>query len=175
MDKTWTLFLDRDGVINKRLIDDYVKSVDEFKFLYGAKKAIAAFSQIFGRIIVVTNQQGIGKGLMSVNDLEQIHQKMKNAIEKSGGRIDKIYHCPQLKTVKNNCRKPNNTMGLMAKKDFPEIDFKKSLMIGDSISDLKFAQNLGMQSIFIKTKKEESEQKITKFEATSLYSLASYF
>ena len=91
IDKSWTLFLDRDGVINKKLENDYVKSWDEFEFLPGVLKSIQHFSQIFGKIVVVTNQQGIGKGLYTHEDLQNIHHKMIMEITNAGGRIDKVY------------------------------------------------------------------------------------
>ena len=65
IDRGWTLFLDRDGVINRRIVDDYVKSWDQFKFLPGVPDAIKRLAGVFGRIIVVSNQQGIGIGLMT--------------------------------------------------------------------------------------------------------------
>ena len=73
IDKQWTLFLDRDGVINRKLDNDYVKKIEEFSFLEGSQEAIATFNLLFGRIVVVTNQQGIGKGLMSKQDLKKVH------------------------------------------------------------------------------------------------------
>ena len=80
IDKSWTLFLDRDGVINDRLINDYVKHLHELKIIEGVPKAIARFSNSFGRIVVVTNQQGIGKGSMTAEDLKIIHGFMADVI-----------------------------------------------------------------------------------------------
>ena len=154
-DSTWTLFLDRDGVINRRLPGAYVNCVEDFEFLEGVLEAIAAFSKVFGRIIVVTNQQGIGKGLMTVEQLDVVHQEMLTSIEKAGGHIDAIYFCPDLRSQKDNSRKPNPSMALEAQKDFPEIDFKKSVMIGDSVSDILFGNRLEMKTIFIETNEEE--------------------
>lgn len=148
-DKSWTLFLDRDGVINRRLVDDYVKSVDEFELLPELPEMIAVCSHVFGRIVVVSNQQGIGKGLMNVETLEEIHRFMKEKIKQAGGRIDAVYYCPYLKQQKSILRKPNIGMGLLAKKDFPEIRFKKSLMVGDSMSDMEFGKKLKMTTVFI--------------------------
>lgn len=147
--QTWSLFLDRDGVINKRFIDRYVLSADEFEFIEGAVESIAGFSKVFGKILVVTNQQGIGKGLMTNQDLEQIHDKMLNAIEQAGGRIDKIYHCPDLKEKHSFYRKPEIGMALNARKDFPDINFKKSVMVGDTISDMIFGKRMKMLTFFI--------------------------
>ena len=145
----WTLFLDRDGVINTRLIDDYVKTWDDFKFVEDVPEAIHTFSQIFNKIVVVTNQQGIGKGLMKEETLLDIHSRMKAEIEANQGRIDSIYFCPGLRQDKPFCRKPNVGMALQAKKDHPEIDFKRSVMAGDSLGDLRFGKRLKMKTILI--------------------------
>lgn len=147
--QNWTLFLDRDGVINKRKIGDYIKLIDEFEFLPDVKEALSILSKYFNKIIIVTNQQGIGKGIMTENDLRDIHKYMLEEILKSSGRIDAIYYCPDLSNSNSNCRKPNPGMALKAKEDFPMIDFSHSMMVGDSKVDMDFAQNLGMKKIFI--------------------------
>jgi histidinol-phosphate phosphatase family protein len=149
IDKSWTLFLDRDGVINVRFPGDYVKCVAEFEFLPGAKEAIAEFSSLFGRIIVVTNQQGISRGIYSHEDLDTIHAHMKSEIAKAGGKIEAIYYAHQLAAENSPMRKPGTGMALQAKKDFPEIDFSKSIMIGDSVSDMEFGKSAGMKTIFM--------------------------
>lgn len=151
IDPSWTLFLDRDGVINERLPEDYVKTVSEFKFLPGVVESIAAFSKIVGKIIVVTNQQGISKGLMTKTDLEAIHQFFKNEIHQHGGRIDAIYVAPQLASENSIMRKPAIGMALQAQQDFPEIDFEKSIMVGDTLSDMEFGKRAGMKTIWIGT------------------------
>ena len=145
VDSSWTLFLDRDGVINKRIIDGYVERVSDFHFLDSVPKAIALCKTVFGRIIVVTNQQGVGKGIMTEEQLAVIHTYLKEQIPE----IDRIYHSPYLASENNNMRKPNIGMALAAKKDFPEIDFQKSIMVGDSSSDMEFGKNAGMKTIFI--------------------------
>ena len=146
-----TLFLDRDGVINKRLVGDYIKNWDEFKFEEGVLEAIKIFIKHFDTILVVSNQQGISKGLMSEDDLNSIHNKMKQEIVKAGGRIDEIYYCKALSKENNFCRKPSVGMGLKARKQFKNIRFKESVMVGDSISDMKFGKRLKMQTVFIST------------------------
>ena len=147
IDKSWTLFLDRDGVINVRLIDDYVKKVEEFEFLPGVLEAFKIFAEKFGRIIIVTNQQGVGKGLMTMHDVDEAHAYMLKEIEGQKGRVDKIYVCPQLKSDPDNYRKPSPRMAFMAQHDFPEIDFEKSVMVGDSNSDIEFGKNAGMYTV----------------------------
>lgn len=149
IDSSWTLFLDRDGVINVRLIDDYVKNINEFEFLPGVLDAIRIFAERFCKIIIVTNQQGVGKGLMTLDAVALIHDFMTKQIENQKGRVDAIFVCPQLKTEPDNFRKPSPKMAYMAQADFPEIDFKKSIMIGDSNSDIEFGHNAGMYTILI--------------------------
>lgn len=149
IDKSWTLFLDRDGVINRRIVDGYVHKWEEFEFLPGVLDSIKIFAGIFGRIIVVSNQQGIGKGLMTENELTDVHSRMVAEIEKTGGRIDGIYHCPFLEKDHSFLRKPSVGMALKARKDFPEIHFRKSVMAGDSLSDMLFGKRLKMYTVFL--------------------------
>ncbi len=170
-----TLFLDRDGVINKKLENDYVKNWNQFVFCDGSLTAIKKLSEVFSKIILVTNQRGVGKKIMTLEQLEEIHQKMSNEIFKAGGRIDKIYYC-----VDNfdsaDCRKPNTGMGLIAKRDFPEINFDKSIMVGDSISDMIFAKRLGMKSVYISSTNnydlELKENAIFDLKFNSLFDFA---
>ena len=149
IDKSWTLFLDRDGVINKKLLDDYVKHWAQFEFIENVLLALKVFNTKFGPIIVVTNQQGIGKGYYTTEDLELIHKNMLYELRYAGGRIDGIYFSPYLDSLNHPTRKPATGMALQAKKDFPEIEFAKSIIIGDSLSDMEFGRALGMTTIFV--------------------------
>lgn len=158
IDPSWTLFLDRDGVINERLPGAYVQNPVEFVFCADARRAIARLAPIFSRILIVTNQQGIGKGLMSEGELAGVHQYMLRKIQFSGGRIDGIYFCPGLTSDNPICRKPNPGMAYEAKADFPAIDFTKSIIVGDSISDMEFGQGLGMKTVLVEGKEEERER-----------------
>lgn len=150
IDKSWTLFLDRDGVLNHEKKLDYILHRGEFVFYDGVKDAMKIFNEIFGNIIVVTNQRGIGKQVMTDADLHDIHELMVEEVILSGGRIDSIYYCSSLD---NDCyqRKPNPGMAFMAKKDFPEIEFTKSIIIGNNLSDMEFGRNAGMCTIFVAT------------------------
>ncbi len=148
IDKTWTLFLDRDGVINERIHGDYVKTVSGFHFIPGVKESIAKLSQLFGKIVVVTNQQGIGKGLYSHEELAAIHNHLKQEVESAGGRIDAIFYAPNLASENSSLRKPGIGMALNAQKIFPQIDFSRSVMVGDTESDMQFARNAGMKAVF---------------------------
>lgn len=177
IDKSWTLFLDRDGVINKKLPDDYIKTWEEFEFLPGVPEAIRVFSEIFGKILIVTNQQGIGKGLMTELDLEIIHDKMIKELRYEGGLINKVYHSPYLAKEKSVFRKPKPGMARKAKIDFPDIDFQKSIMVGDSKSDIEFGKNLEMYTVFIAADGliPADLEEITDFVFNSLVELSKSF
>ena len=146
----WTLFLDRDGVINYEKQDDYIRNWQEFKFYEETKDAMRIFAEKFGTIIVVSNQRGIGKGLMTEDDLAIIHQNMQLEIEDAGGRIDGIYYCTAVDS-KAIYRKPNPGMAFSAKKDFPGIDLDRSIIAGNKPSDMLFGKNAGMYSVYIAT------------------------
>ena len=141
-----TLFLDRDGVINHKT-DGYIQFFSEFRFIEDVPESIAKLSDYFERIIIVTNQQGIGKKIMTENQLFSLHDKMISEINTLGGKIEKIYYCLHLESSNCNCRKPKSGMLLKAKEDFPEIDFKKSILIGDSDTDIIAAENVNIKSI----------------------------
>ena len=132
-----TLFLDRDGVINVKIENEYIVKSSDFEFLPGALLAIKKLSSIFNRIIIITNQQGIGKKLMTEQDLLCLHEKMLVEIEQVGGKIDRIYYCPHLASSNCECRKPKSGMIIQAIEDFPSIDSEFSYLIGDSDSDIE--------------------------------------
>jgi D-glycero-alpha-D-manno-heptose 1-phosphate guanylyltransferase len=147
IDKTWTLFLDRDGVLNEDKVGSYVFNPGEYIFYEGVPGVFRLFNQKFGRVIIATNQRGVGRNLMSLADLKDVHQKMLSAIENENGKIDAVFFATSI----NNddlIRKPNP---LKAKEQFPEIDFARSIMIGNNISDMEFGRNCGMHTIFLKT------------------------
>lgn len=150
IDTTWTLFIDRDGVINHEKSDGYILNRQEFRFYEGVPEAMSVLAQRFGTILLVTNQRGIGRGLMTVADLNDIHAYMQSEIVLMGGRLDKIYFCSDTDSASEN-RKPNPGMAWQAKADFPQIDFTKSIMIGNKLSDMQFGRNAGMQTVFLAT------------------------
>lgn len=152
-----TLFLDRDGVLNIRPAGDYVRAPEAFIPSEGTTEAMRRLAGLFGRIIVVTNQAGIGKGLMTETDLASIHRKMQTIIFSEGGRIDRIYHCPHTKEANCRCRKPATGMAWLALADFPDIDFEDAWIVGDSVSDMQFGQSLGMRTVLIHGKTEEAD------------------
>jgi D-glycero-D-manno-heptose 1,7-bisphosphate phosphatase len=152
INKSWTLFLDRDGVINIEKHLDYIHTWDEFKFYDGAKVAIKIFTEKFNRVIVVTNQKGVAKGVTKEDNLRLIHTNMIAEVEKVGGKIDAVYYCPDMESPN---RKPNPGMGLQAIKDFADIDVSKAIMVGNTLSDMGFGRNLGVKNIFLTTTRPE--------------------
>jgi len=152
IDKTWTLFLDRDGVLNIEKNGDYIRNADEFVLYNNTLESIAKLNTLFGKIIIVTNQRGVGKGLMTSNDVIQIHAHLDNLLAPVGGQIHAYYFAPDLDPNAPH-RKPNTGMGLQAKLDFPDIDFSKSIMIGNNLSDMEFGKRLGMYTMYVETTK----------------------
>ena len=156
VDTGWTLFLDRDGVINERVFGGYILTFEDFYFKKGVRENAQKLFSKFERIIVVTNQQCVGKGLISSDELTLLHQEMVKEFQKVGARIDKVYSAIELKDEKPHMRKPHSKMAELAKLDFPEIDFNKSIMVGDTDTDILFGKKLGMKTVLIR-----SEEKIT--------------
>ncbi|MEL6867333.1 MAG: HAD family hydrolase [Bacteroidota bacterium] len=170
-----TLFLDRDGVVNLRLPNTYISAWSDFQFLPGSLEALALLNPLFPRILIVTNQQGIGKGLMTETQLQTLHHHMLEAIHQAGGRIDRIYHAPYLAQDQSPYRKPNPGMALQAQADFPEINFSSAIIVGDSVSDMQFGQRLGMQTAWVMTKTEEKhwqDQLQVDYRLSSLWEFA---
>lgn len=138
-----TLFLDRDGVINRYLPNDYVTSLNKFVILPGIPEVMAAWARRFRHIILVTNQRGIARGRFTRETLDEIHRHMLAVIEAAGGRIDAIYVSTAI-PEDDPSRKPQPGMFLEACSDFPEIRAERSVMVGDADSDEAFARNCGM-------------------------------
>jgi D-glycero-D-manno-heptose 1,7-bisphosphate phosphatase/D-glycero-alpha-D-manno-heptose 1-phosphate guanylyltransferase len=163
----WTLFLDRDGVINKRLFDSYVLDWSAFEFTPGLLKVAAKIGKAFDKIIVVTNQQCVAKGLLKQEELDSIHHQMLEALQEAGMEIDLVLAATEFKNGTAQRRKPNIQMGLEAKELFPSIDFSRSIMIGDTNTDILFGKRLGMFTILV-----ESEERVKEVPDLRLPHLA---
>lgn len=177
MKKYSTLFLDRDGVINTELPADYVKTWEEFQFEEGVFEALQILQAHFDRLIIVTNQRGVGAGIMTQQDLDIIHRKMLEAFSDQGITIHGIYAATDEDRASLK-RKPHPYLGYEAKNDFPEIDFQNSYMVGNSGSDMEFGKTLGMYNVFIDDKKKFStaeEVPNANAEADSLLEFAMKF
>ena len=149
------VFLDRDGVINRYPGDKlYVTSLRKFKFLPGAKKAIALLTRAGFKIFVASNQAGVGKGTYSRRTLEAITRYMLNEIEAAGGMIEKVYYCIHRKDACCGCRKPKPGMLKKAAGEF-KVKLKGAYFIGDTIRDVFTAHNAGCKSILVFSGKEK--------------------
>jgi histidinol-phosphate phosphatase family protein len=148
--RQYTLFIDRDGVINQPIIDDYAKVASEFIFCEGAIDALSRLKTIFKRLVLVTNQQGVGKQVMTSQDLENVHLKMYDSLRfKNYSYFDLVLYAPYLNEDKHTWRKPSTGMLLKAKEYYPDIDFSKSIMVGDSPIDMALADQLNMMKVRI--------------------------
>lgn len=152
-DKSWTLFLDRDGVINVEYPQTDSRRVvawSDFVLARGVLPALQKLSQIFGRIVVVTTQRAVGRGLMSLETLEWMHRRLVAIVQAAGGRIDRIYASTDA-DHHSYYHKPNPGLAHLAQKDFPEIRFEKSVMVGNTLPDMQFGRGLGMYTVWVKT------------------------
>jgi D-glycero-D-manno-heptose 1,7-bisphosphate phosphatase len=141
------VFLDRDGVINRKAPEGrYVTSWDEFAFLPGALEGLAVLARGSVPVIVVTNQRGIARGVMTAAELEDIHRRMRAAVAGAGGRIDAIYHCPH--EVGCHCRKPEVGMFEDAAAAFG-LTLSRTVVIGDQPSDMEAARRIGALRVLV--------------------------
>lgn len=155
IDKRWTIFVDRDGVFNPEKENDYIRNLNEFSFYPGVVENFKKINDRFGKVVLVSNQRGIGKGLMSLAALHEIEAYMSSELEAAGGHIDKYYYCTNAENHHPD-RKPNPGMIYHAKSDFPEIKLDKAIMIGNKPTDMLFARNGGVYSVFIATTNPET-------------------
>jgi D-glycero-D-manno-heptose 1,7-bisphosphate phosphatase len=169
-----TVFLDRDGVLNRKLPEGrYVTSLVHFHPLAGVPEAIARLNRAGIRVLVVSNQRGVSLGLCTVADVRTIHAAFQSLLRSHEARIDAFYFCPHDKE-QCKCRKPLAGLFHQAVKDFPEITAETSVMIGDSWSDIEFGRRLGMGTVFIDINPElqkpgaESAREMADLRADSL-------
>jgi D-glycero-D-manno-heptose 1,7-bisphosphate phosphatase len=161
--KEWTLFLDRDGVINERIIDDYVMDPKDLILTPNLIQALVVFTQHFNKIFVVSNQQCVGKGLCNLETIENVHGALNDILLKEKILISEFLVCPHKATDNCHCRKPKSGLALQAQSKYPDIDFLKSVMVGDMLSDMKFGKNLGMTTIYVGDQKVPNFNEIEKY------------
>lgn len=143
------VFFDRDGIVNKRIYCGYVTSIDEFIFLEDFFPLFELVRKHGYLTVLITNQQGVGKGLMTAADLDAIHEFMQVELErKTGGKFDAIYSCTDLASAQSFRRKPNPGMILEAAEGLG-INLAESWMIGDSISDVQAGKSAGTKTILV--------------------------
>jgi D-glycero-D-manno-heptose 1,7-bisphosphate phosphatase len=138
----WCLFLDRDGVINRRIVGDYVRTPGQWEYLPGALQALRLLAEWAPRIVIVTNQRGVGRGLVAPEQLDRIHARLLDDVELVGARVDAICVCPHLEADQCSCRKPLPGLALSWLAVNREVNPALSVMVGDSPSDLEMAANL---------------------------------
>ena len=143
-----TLFLDRDGVLNRHILGDYVRTPEMWEWMPGILQAMALWARKFSHIVLVTNQRGVGKGVMTDAQLAKVHAHMMQGVLEAGGRIDLVLACTSV-SEEDPRRKPNPGMFYEACDLFPDIDAKSSVMLGDAPSDAAFAKNCGIPFILL--------------------------
>jgi histidinol-phosphate phosphatase family protein len=158
IDKDWTLFLDRDGVINVRNFEGYITRPSDFQFLPNAKEGLKHLAPLFRYIVVVTNQQGVAKGIMTKDDVDSVHHKMLTELDAVNCKINSVFVATNRSGAENDRRKPNPSMAYEAQKVLPEINFEKSLMVGDTNSDILFGKRLGMITALVRSEEHVTEQ-----------------
>ena len=152
------VFLDRDGVIVENR-PDYVKSIEEVEFLPGAFEALRELASTDLRVVLVTNQSVVGRGILSLREAEAIQRHVVRAVEKRGGRIDAALLCPHHPEEGCTCRKPAPGMLLEAAGDL-ELDLPRSWMIGDAVTDLQAGWAAGASAILVRTGRGQKQERL---------------
>jgi histidinol-phosphate phosphatase family protein len=143
------VFLDRDGVLTRER-PDYVKTPNELEILPGIGPPLRALRERGFKLVVVTNQSVVGRGLATLDDLSRIHEKLQTELKRMGCDVDAIYYCPHLPEEGCSCRKPKPGLLLKAANDLG-IDVKESWMIGDKEIDLEAAKRAGCRGVRVET------------------------
>jgi D-glycero-D-manno-heptose 1,7-bisphosphate phosphatase len=147
------IILDRDGVINHDSAQ-YIKSPEEWKPIPGSLEAISRFNQAGYRVIVATNQSGVGRGLFDMAALNAIHRKMHDAVFQAGGRINAVFFCPHAADSNCSCRKPKTGLFVDISQRF-NMSLAGVPAVGDSLRDLQAAAAVGAQPLLVLTGKGE--------------------
>ena len=151
--------MDRDGVINRITPGNYIRHISEFKLLPNVKSSLAKLTRAGYEIHIISNQQGVAKGLMTRSQLSEITQLLLERLEKSGVKINSVNYCTHWESENCDCRKPNTGLFLQAVED-RKINFRETWMIGDSWRDMKAGKTLGCKTIFIGNSDFQTGKKI---------------
>lgn len=157
------ILLDRDGVINRERAD-YVKCWDEFELLPGAIDAIHLLSSLSVPIAVITNQSAIGRGLVDRQEIDAIHARLSDLVEREGGRIDAFFLCPHTPADGCQCRKPRPGLLLQAAGRL-RLDLHSSIFVGDALTDYQAAMNAGCNSLLVRSGRRSAE--VDRFATTA--------
>jgi heptosyltransferase-2 len=142
----YTIFLDRDGTLNED--PGYLKSASELKLLPGVAAALARLKAAGARLVVVTNQSGVGRGFFSLKDLEAVHARLEGLLEQGDAALDAIYFCPHHPDDGCRCRKPATGMVDRAVTEL-QVDLRNAYVVGDHASDIQLAKAAGMKSVLV--------------------------
>ncbi len=146
---SWTVFLDRDGVLNRKAPEgDYIRTPEAFAWLPGVLAALRALGDAGARMIVVTNQRGVGRGLIQPADLEAIHTRLRAEARDAGATVEGIFVCPHAGGT-CDCRKPGIGLFQQAQRSFPAIDFHRAIMVGDNLSDMQAGRAIGARTVLV--------------------------
>ena len=159
------VFIDRDGVICENRAD-YVKNWQEFEFLPNVLEALAVLNQAGYKVVIVTNQSAIGRGLMSLADLQDIHTRMVNVVRQAGGDIEEIFYCPHQPEDQCYCRKPQPGM-LNEAAEKLNIDLSRAYMIGDACTDIQAGQAVDCTSFLVLTGRGLAQLSLTLRQASA--------
>lgn len=159
------IFLDRDGVISIFTPNDFIKSWEEFEFVPEAIEGVKILTDMGYKVVIISNQSGVGKGVFSKEALEEITENMKKVLRENGTDIFKVYYCTHSEDENCNCRKPKPGLFYQAKEEIGNIDFSKTFFIGDSERDIIAGKTVGTKTILVlsgqtKTKEETEKWKI---------------
>ncbi|MBI5048036.1 MAG: D-glycero-beta-D-manno-heptose 1,7-bisphosphate 7-phosphatase [Deltaproteobacteria bacterium] len=156
MYKNLAVFLDRDGTINKDT--GYIDSPGRLIIIDGVSSAIKRLNSNGFKVVVITNQSGVARGYFSKEALDIVNKRLEHILKKKRAHIDGIYYCPHHPDDNCECRKPKIGLLEQAKKDL-NIDFKKSYVVGDKVSDVEIAQGIGGKGILVLTGMGRDEEK----------------
>ena len=163
---TKAIFLDRDGVINQER-KDYVKNIEEFIIFENVSDAISLIKNHNFLVILITNQSAVNRKLLTIENLDKIHEKLQNYLKMHNTSFDHVYFCPHMPKENCNCRKPKPGLIIQAKNDF-KIDLSQSFMIGDSQTDVQAAESAGCKGILLKQNQTLLELVVDLFESEKI-------
>lgn len=164
MHNTKLIILDRDGVINEDS-DNFIKSPDEWIPIPGSLNAIAQLNQANYRVVVATNQSGLARGLLNIDTLNAIHNKMNHALASEGGRIDGLFFCPHGPKSGCDCRKPRPGLLQQIAERF-HVSLERVPCVGDSLRDLQAARAVDAQPILVRTGNGAATEQSPEFDPT---------
>ena len=163
---TKAIFLDRDGVINQER-KDYVKNIEEFIIFESVHDAITLIKNHNFLVIIITNQSAVNRKLLTIENLDKIHEKLQNYLKMHDTSFDHVYFCPHMPKENCDCRKPKPGLIIQAKNDF-KIDLSQSFMIGDSQTDVQAAESAGCKGILLKQNQTLLELVVDLFESEKI-------